>query len=93
VATTLGVLLVTAWPVGLGACLTWLAVAGLFRISSLAALAALALAPVYAVLFIAAPEHQALMAAGLAILGFVRHHTNIRRLLNGTEPRIGAKKA
>jgi glycerol-3-phosphate acyltransferase PlsY len=33
------------------------------------------------------------LAAVLAVLIFVRHHENIRRLLNGTEPRIGAKKA
>ncbi len=90
VATTFGVLLVTAWPVGLAACLTWLAVAKLFRISSLAALAALALSPIYALL-LATPEH-ALMAAGLAGLGFIRHHANIRRLLKGEEPRIGQKK-
>ena len=90
VATTLGVLLVTAWPVGLGACLTWLLVAKLFRISSLAALAALALSPLYALL-LATPQH-AMLAAGLAVLGFVRHHGNIRRLLKGQEPKIGEKK-
>ncbi len=91
VATTLGVLLITAWPVGLGACLTWLVVAGLFRISSLAALAALAAAPLIALVF-ATPAH-AVMAAGLAVLGFVRHRANIGRLLKNQEPRIGGKKA
>jgi len=90
VATTLGVLLVTAWPVGLGACLTWLVVAAVFRISSLAALAALAAAPVIAVI-VATPAH-AVMAAGLAALGFIRHRANIQRLLKGEEPRIGGKK-
>ena len=48
VATTLGVLLVVSWPTGLAACATWLAVAAVFRYSSLAALVALAAAPVYA---------------------------------------------
>ena len=90
VATTLGVLLVTAWPVGLGAILTWLMVAAVFRISSLAALAALALAPLTALVF-ATPAHAA-MAAGLAVLGFIRHAHNIRRLIAGTEPHIGKKK-
>jgi glycerol-3-phosphate acyltransferase PlsY len=90
VATTLGVLLVTAWPVGVGAILTWLAVAAVFRISSAAALAALVLAPFTALVF-ATPAH-ALMAAGLAVLGFIRHETNIRRLIAGTEPHIGKKK-
>jgi glycerol-3-phosphate acyltransferase PlsY len=90
VATTLGVLLITAWPVGVGACLTWLVIAGLFRISSLAALSALLASPFFALIF-ATPAH-ALMAAGLAILGFIRHRANIRRLLKGEEPRIGGKK-
>jgi len=90
VATTLGVVLVTAWPVGLGACVTWLLMAGLFRLSSLAALTALAMAPVYALL-LGKPDH-AVMFAGLAVLGFIRHEANIRRLLKGDEPKIGKKK-
>jgi len=90
VATTLGVLLVTAWPVGVGAILTWLVVAGIFRISSLAALVALAASPVYA-WALGKPEH-ALAFAVLALLGFVRHKANIVRLLKGEEPRIGRKK-
>ena len=90
VATTLGVVLVTAWPVGVCACLTWLVVAFLFRISSLAALTALALSPLYAFVF-ATPAH-ALAFAGLAVLGFIRHGANIKRLLRGEEPKIGKKK-
>ncbi len=90
VATTLGVLLATAWPVGLAACLTWLAIAALFRTSSLAALAALGLSPVYALLW-ASPAH-AVMALGLAVLGFYRHRDNIRRLLAGEESKIGSKQ-
>ncbi|MCR6631046.1 MAG: glycerol-3-phosphate 1-O-acyltransferase PlsY [Magnetospirillum sp.] len=90
VATTLGTLMAAAWPVGLAACATWLVVAALFRISSLSALVALALSPVYA-WFLRGPE-TALMAAGLAVLGFIRHKANILRLLKGEEPRIGSRK-
>lgn len=90
VATTLGVLLATAWPAGLAACATWLAVAAAFRYSSLAALVALAAAPVYAWLW-ATPAHVAVFAA-LAVLAWVRHHENIRRLLKGEESKIGKKK-
>ncbi|MBY0430297.1 MAG: glycerol-3-phosphate acyltransferase, partial [Rhodospirillales bacterium] len=90
VATTLGTLFAVVWPAGLATVATWLVVAGLFRISSLAALVALALAPAYAWYF-AGPWH-ALMAAGLAVLGFIRHEANIRRLLKGEEPKIGQKK-
>jgi acyl phosphate:glycerol-3-phosphate acyltransferase len=90
VATTLGALAACSWPAALACCLTWLAMAGLFRISSLAALTALALAPAYSWYF-AGPE-TAVMAAGLAMLGFIRHHANIKRLLKGEEPKIGKKK-
>ena len=90
VATTLGTLFAAAWPVGLACCGTWLVVAGLFRMSSLAALVALALAPVYAWIF--AGPATALMALGLAVLGFIRHEANIRRIIRGEEPKIGKKK-
>ncbi|MEW5729725.1 MAG: glycerol-3-phosphate 1-O-acyltransferase PlsY [Pseudomonadota bacterium] len=90
VATTLGTLFAVAWPVGLACVGTWLAVAGLFRISSLSALVALALAPAYAWVF--QGPATAAMAAGLAVLGFIRHHANIVRLLKGEEPRIGGGK-
>jgi len=90
VATTLGVLLAVSWPVGVAACLTWVAVAAIARISSLSALLALLLAPVYAGFW--AGRSVVAMAAILAILGFARHSANIRRLLDGTEPKIGQKK-
>jgi glycerol-3-phosphate acyltransferase PlsY len=92
VATFLGVLLAAAWPVGVAACLTWLVMAKLVKISSLSALTAAALSPLYA-LGLQRPLPTVVLAAVLAVLIFVRHHENIRRLLNGTEPRIGAKKA
>jgi len=66
--------------------------AALFRMSSLAALTAAALAAVL-VYFTDGPYPFLWMALFLAILIFVRHHENIARLLKGEEPRIGAKKA
>ena len=90
VATTFGTLMAAAWPVGIACCVTWLITAAVFRISSLSALVGLALAPVFA--YYASGPNLALMAAGMAVLGFIRHHENIRRLLKGEEPRIGAKK-
>lgn len=90
VATTLGVLLVTAWPVGVAACGTWLLVAAVGRYSSLAALVSLTAAPVYA-WFLATPAHVAVYAL-LGALALMRHRDNIRRLIRGEESKIGKKK-
>lgn len=92
VATFLGTLLAAAWPVGLAAAAIWLIVAFLFRFSSLAALVAVALAPGVALL-IGRPHAIALLALVMAVLVYVRHHENIRRLLKGQEPRIGANRS
>ena len=86
-ATGLGVLLAAAWPVGLACCAVWLVAAKLLKMSSAAALAAFAAAPLFA-LVLSSADH-ALMALLIAILVFWRHEANICRLLAGTEPRIG----
>jgi glycerol-3-phosphate acyltransferase PlsY len=90
VATALGVLLAIAWPVGLAACGTWLAIAAIFRYSSLAALVALAASPAYAV-WLADPQIMEL-AGFTAVLVWLRHWQNIVRLLRGREPKIGRKE-
>ena len=90
VATFLGIMLAAAWPVGLACCATWLVVAFVARLSSLSALTAAALCPVYAYVLVG-PGVTAL-AAGLAVFIFIRHKANIGRLLRGEEPRIGASK-
>jgi glycerol-3-phosphate acyltransferase PlsY len=87
VATGLGVLLAAAWPVGLACCAVWLVAAKLLKMSSAAALTAFAAAPLFA-LVLSSADH-ALMALLIAVLVFWRHEANIRRLLTGTEPRIG----
>jgi glycerol-3-phosphate acyltransferase PlsY len=90
VATGLGVLIAASWPAGLAACAVWLLVAGTARISSLAALAAFATAPLAALVM----ENFGVvkLAFTIAVLVFVRHQANIRRLIAGTEPRIGRSK-
>lgn len=89
VATWLGTLLGLAWPVFLAAGATWLATAAIFRISSLAALVAALLTPLWAWL-LGFPSMVVLLVA-LGVLIFVRHHENIRRILDGSESRIGRK--
>ncbi len=88
-ATFLGVMLGAAWPVGVLCAVTWLVMAALFRISSLAALTAAALAPLYVFTTDQAPIAKLYLAVFMAVLVFVRHASNIRRLLKGEEPRIG----
>ncbi|TJZ84883.1 glycerol-3-phosphate 1-O-acyltransferase PlsY [Paracoccus hibiscisoli] len=89
VATFLGTLIALCWPVGLIACATWAVTAAVTRISSLSALLAAALAPAFA-WGLGRPDIAA-AAAFMAVLIVIRHHANIRRLLAGTEPRIGRK--
>lgn len=91
VATFLGLMLAASLPLGAACCATWVAIAYLFRFSSLAALSAAALAPL-AALVLATPE-DAVLALACAALIALRHRDNIRRLLAGTEPRIGTAKA
>ncbi len=91
VATFFGVMLAAAWPVGVVAALTWIAVALLLRLSSLAALTAVATAPLWAFL-LHQPRAIIVLALFAAVLIFIRHRENIERLLKGTEPRIGAGK-
>ncbi|WP_425462400.1 glycerol-3-phosphate 1-O-acyltransferase PlsY [Litoreibacter halocynthiae] len=91
VATYLGTLLVLSFFAGLAACLTWLAFALAFRISSLAALAAAALMPLW-LHFMGLPSYV-MLAALLGVLIWMRHAGNIRRILNGTEKKIQLKKS
>lgn len=90
VATALGVALGLYWPLGLALVGTWLLAAALFRYSSLAALTAAALAPLYAWLL---TGHTAYLlgVSAMAALLIWRHRPNIRKLLAGTEPRLGRR--
>jgi glycerol-3-phosphate acyltransferase PlsY len=88
VSTAAGVAFALSWPLGVALLGVWLTVAGLFRMSSLASLAAAAAAPLLGVYFIGNwPEAWALFP--IALLLAWRHRENIRRLLAGQERRIG----
>jgi len=89
VATYIGVLLGLCWPAALIFGAIWLAAAALFRYSSLAALIASALTPP-ALLALGRPKAAELFFV-LTILIWIMHRANIRRLLGGTEGKIGAK--
>lgn len=89
VATFLGTLLAFSFPIGLACCATWAVMAAVLRYSSLSALTAAALSPVWAVLL--GRSDAVILCILLALLIFIRHHANIKRLIAGTEPRIGRK--
>jgi glycerol-3-phosphate acyltransferase PlsY len=90
VATFLGVTLALAWPVGLMVAASWLVADTIWRYSSLAALIAAALSPLY--MYVITGPLYALLVAILALAIIAMHRENIARLLRGEEPRIGAKK-
>jgi len=92
VATTLGVLLGLSGWLGLAVLGTWLAMAALFRISSLSALTASVLAPLYCQLLLGEWRVTVVITLIAALLIW-RHRSNIRNLIQGTEDRIGDPEA
>jgi glycerol-3-phosphate acyltransferase PlsY len=89
VATFVGLWLALAWPVGVAICLTWILSAVIGRISSLAALIAACMSPVFAAVL--GMGSTICLAIVLAALILLRHRENIARLRSGTETRIGQK--
>jgi acyl phosphate:glycerol-3-phosphate acyltransferase len=89
VATYIGLLIGLATPVALMFCLIWIAVAAVSRYSSLAALIASALTPL--VLWYLEITDVAALFLVLSALLWIMHRDNIRRLLTGSEGKIGAK--
>jgi len=92
VATAAGILFAIDWRVGLGTLVTWLVIAFFFRYSSLAALVAAAFAPFATALVLGFNVYAAAVLAISALLVW-RHAENIKKLVAGTEGRIGEKKA
>ena len=89
VATMLGVLFGFHGLVGAATAGTWLLIAKGFKISSLAALIATLLAPLYVWLIIGPSRELILTTAVMTLLLFWRHRSNIQRLLSGEEGVIG----
>lgn len=87
VATLLGVLFSTAWPLGLAFIATWLIIILLLRYSSVSSLTAATLTPIYMMMTAVSPwfilSHTLMM-----VLLFWKHRTNLCNLINGTEKKI-----
>ena len=96
VATAAGVLFGLHWVLGLAALSTWLIMAFFFRYSSLAALTTAIFAPLFAYLmFFLQQTISQISCIAVLMIGIVliwRHQSNIQKLMNGTEGKIGQKK-
>lgn len=89
VAVYIGVLLGLFWPAALLFCAIWLATAVAFRYSSLSALVASLVTPLF--LWWLGDLALATLSAGLTVLLFYKHRENIKRLLAGAEGKIGQR--
>ena len=89
VATYLGILLGLSWKIALLFAAVWVIIAYLFRYSSLSALTAALVA--LAALFVSSPWLLASVCGLITLIIFIKHRTNIERLIAGTESKIGAK--
>ena len=92
VATAAGVLLGIDWRIGLGALATWIIIAAFLRYSSLAAMVSLAFASLFTFWLHGLSVETGAVVVMSAFLVW-RHRENIRRLIAGTESKLGAKKA
>lgn len=90
VATALGVFLAAVPYAGLAACAAWIITAKITKISSLSALVAVAVAPIITLFIYGAAPAE--ICALITLLIWIRHKDNIKRLLKGEEPKIGAGK-
>jgi glycerol-3-phosphate acyltransferase PlsY len=90
-ATVLGVFLGLSWPIVAVGAVVWLLILVTVRYSSLATLLATALGAASA--WWLSPRPVAVLAAVLVVLVWAKHHENIRRLLAGTESKVGGTKS
>jgi len=90
VATNAGVAFGLVWPLGLAYAFVWLSILAIFRISSLAGMAAVVAAAAAAPLF-GYPQFFPVLGA-IALLIIYLHRENIARLAKGEEPRVGGSK-
>lgn len=90
VATAIGTILILSWPLGLALIVTWLLVLLAFRYSSLAALVATLLAPVYGYWLLGVGNYLPVLI--MCVLLIVRHASNIRNLWTGKEDKVSEKK-
>lgn len=92
VASSIGLWLALYPPAGLVGVGTWIGMVAITRLSSLAALTAFLIIPIYLIIFEFGQSNLIGTAIILAILGFIRHKSNIKNLIQGKEDKVGSKK-
>jgi len=90
VATAFGCLVALSWPLGLSILATWIVMTILFRYSSLSALIAALVTPLFAWYF--TNVYYTIIASMMSALLIYRHKRNIQNLLQGKEDKVGTKK-
>ena len=90
VATMMGIVLALHWPIGLVYAAVWLGLLAIVRISSLAGMSAAISAPIAAAVL--DDFDSVFLLVALALIVLWKHRENIERLIQGSEPRVGAKK-
>ena len=91
VSTAAGALFALSLWLGLATLATWIAIAGFFRISSLAALAAAIFAPAFTAILLGWQHPYLAGVTAVSSILLLRHRSNIAKLLAGTEGRIGER--
>ncbi|MEM9733991.1 MAG: glycerol-3-phosphate 1-O-acyltransferase PlsY [Pseudomonadota bacterium] len=91
IAVYVGVLLALSWQALLAFAVLWLSTAAITRYSSLAALVATTIVPLFVWIMLPGMAYAALILATMTVISFFMHRANISRLLAGTETRIGSK--
>ncbi len=91
VATMLGICCAVMWQIGLVFALAWLGALAISRTSSIGGMAAAIAAPVTA--FAMGEAATGIMLTALALMVLWKHGENIKRLMAGTEPKVGQKSA
>ena len=87
VATYIGVITALYWPAGAFYCAVWLGIAVVTRYSSLSALIAAALTPIFVAVLVPGALYVFMLALSAVLIA--RHHKNIRNLISGHESKIG----
>ena len=88
-ATGLGLLIALSWKVALIVFFIWIVVVSISRYSSLGSIISIPLAPLWMYLFHRPVPYIVLTVFAAVYIVLIRHRENIKRLIDGTEPKIG----